>query len=174
MMHYSLASASPVRVHASCVLAGRGAVLLRGGPGCGKSGLALELLAHDGPNRTVRLVADDAVDLLAANGRLVALAPAPTIGLLEVRGVGLIGVSCEPRAVVLMVADLVAPEDAARLPEAEDARVDLCGVALPRFALPVGRSGHARRILAALDCLASGSSLPVLPDQALPSQHFRA
>ncbi len=77
-------------VHASAVLVGARAVLIRGPSGSGKSRLALELIeaGRAGALRLVRLVSDDRVHLQAAGGRLLAR-PAETLaGLIEVRGAG--------------------------------------------------------------------------------------
>ena len=57
--------------------------LLRGPSGCGKSDLALRLI-----DRGARLVADDRVVLTVEDGAVVAAAPPPLAGLLEVRGLG--------------------------------------------------------------------------------------
>lgn len=154
---------SVARVHASCVLVGRRAVLVRGVSGSGKSSLVLALLSHDGPRRPVRLVADDAVDLVAAGRRVVAIAPEPTAGLIEARGVGLIPVATERRALIGLVVDLEPASSLERLPEPAEARVELVGVSLPRLVLPVHAWDNPGRILAALDSLAGDEVFPVLP-----------
>jgi serine kinase of HPr protein (carbohydrate metabolism regulator) len=106
-------------VHASAVLTGARAVLIRGPAGSGKSGLAMALIAgaQTGLLRFARLVADDRVLLEAHHGRLLARPPAALAGLIEVRGVGIRRVEYEPAAVVGLVVDLAA-EDAERLPSA--------------------------------------------------------
>src|SRR5262249_21615157 len=74
-------------VHASAVLVGARAVLIRGLSGAGKSRLALALLtaADSGVLRFARLVGDDRLHLHAAHGRLL-VQPADTLaGLIEVR-----------------------------------------------------------------------------------------
>lgn len=152
------------RVQASCVLAGRHAVLIRGASGSGKSSLALALLSRDGPRRPVRLVADDAVDLVATSGRPVAIAPEPITGLLEVRGVGVISVSAERRAVVGLVVDLQPTSPPERLPETADARTKLAGTMVPRLALMAHAWDNAERVLAALAALAADATFPVLPE----------
>ena len=58
------------RIHGTCVLLSGLGVLLRGPSGSGKSDLALRLI--DGG---ARLVADDQVELIPAEGRLLARAP---------------------------------------------------------------------------------------------------
>jgi serine kinase of HPr protein (carbohydrate metabolism regulator) len=122
-------------VHASCVLVGNRAVLIRGPAGAGKSGLALALLGAAGTRVPfARLVADDRVRLVAANGRLLASAPESIAGLLEVRGLGIRRVPYEPEAVVGLVVDLAAP-DVDRVPSGKALSSAILGVTLPR--LPV-------------------------------------
>ena len=60
-------------VHASSVLAGARAVLIRGGAGSGKSKLALALIdaAQTGMLAFARLVGDDRVHLEPRHGRLL-------------------------------------------------------------------------------------------------------
>jgi HPr kinase/phosphorylase len=123
-------------IHASAVLVGARAVLIRGPSGAGKSRLALDLIqaAHAGSLPFARLVADDRVLLEAAHGRLLAR-PAETLaGLLEVRGAGILRLAHEPCAVVGFVVDLAA-EDAERLPQARRREAEIHGILLPRLAL---------------------------------------
>jgi HPr kinase/phosphorylase len=125
-------------IHASAVLIGARAVLIRGPSGAGKSRLALELLEAGraaGRLPFVRLVGDDRVELIHAGGRLL-VRPAPALaGLLEVRGAGICRLDHEPCAVVGLVVDLAAA-DAERLPE--DPQITLETVKLPRLAVPPG------------------------------------
>jgi hypothetical protein len=127
-------------VHATAVLVGERAVLIRGDSGSGKSGLALALLqaAHDGRLSFARLVADDRTRLEAVNGRLLAR-PAPELaGLLEVRGAGIRQVPHEPVAAVFLVIDIV--DEPPRMPDAGDLIVAINGISLPRLA--VASSGY--------------------------------
>jgi serine kinase of HPr protein (carbohydrate metabolism regulator) len=103
-------------IHASAVLIGARAVLIRGPAGSGKSRLALALIdaAASRALRFARLVADDRVEIEAARGRLLARAPIPLAGLIEVRGLGIRRVAFEPVAVVGWIVDLAAPGDPAR------------------------------------------------------------
>ncbi len=126
-------------VHASAVLTGERAVLIRGPAGSGKSRLVLALLqaAQAGLLPFARLVADDRVLLEAADGRLLARPPAALAGLLEVRGLGIRRMPYEPVAVIGLVVDLAAP-DAERLPPPQSRRTELGGVMLPRLAVAGG------------------------------------
>jgi HPr kinase/phosphorylase len=126
----------PASVHASAVLVGPRAVLIRGPSGSGKSQLALELIetARTGLLPFARLVADDRVHLEAAHGRLLARPAEALAGLIEVRGVGLMRLGYEASAVVGLVVDLAAA-DARRLPEAAGRRTEIDGIELPRLAV---------------------------------------
>jgi serine kinase of HPr protein (carbohydrate metabolism regulator) len=124
-------------VHASAVLAGAHAVLIRGPAGSGKSRLALAIIeaAQTGLLPFARLVGDDRVHLEPCHGRLL-VRPAPALaGLIEVRGLGIRRMPNEPRAVVGLVVDLAA-QDAERLPAGGD--VMIAGIALPRLAVAPG------------------------------------
>jgi HPr kinase/phosphorylase len=126
-------------IHASAVLVGARAVLIRGPSGAGKSRLALDLIAagRAGQFPFARLIGDDRVELISAGGRLL-VRPAPALaGLLEVRGSGIFRLDHEPSAVVGLVVDLAAA-DAQRLPETR--LITLESVKLPRLAVPEGVS----------------------------------
>jgi HPr kinase/phosphorylase len=124
-------------VHASAVLIGARAVLIRGPSGAGKSRLAFALIerGRSGGAGFTRLVGDDRVHLQAAGGRLL-VRPADTLaGLIELRGVGILQRDHEASAVVGFVVDLAAA-DAERLPVPGETVVE--GVALPRLAVAAG------------------------------------
>lgn len=93
-------------VHASAVaIDGRG-VLLIGASGRGKSSLALELIALG-----AALVADDQVVLTRRQDAIVLTAPAPTRGLIEARGIGLLtSAVAEDPVTLALCADLDTPE----------------------------------------------------------------
>ncbi|MFY9895330.1 MAG: serine kinase [Xanthobacteraceae bacterium] len=129
-------AAGSTTIHASAVLVGTRAVLIRGPSASGKSRLALELIeaGRIGTVLFARLVADDRVHLEAAGGRLLARPAAALAGLIEVRGVGLLRVAHEPSAVVGFVIDLAAA-DAVRLPEPDKRTADMDGILIPRLAV---------------------------------------
>jgi HPr kinase/phosphorylase len=127
---------STMTTHASAVLVGSRAVLIRGPSGAGKSRLALGLIeaAQGGALRFARLIADDRAHLQATGGRLVVRPAEPLAGLIEVRGIGLLRLAHEPSAVVGLVVDLAAA-DAERLPAPESRRTEIFGISLPRLAV---------------------------------------
>jgi serine kinase of HPr protein (carbohydrate metabolism regulator) len=126
-------------VHASAVLAGVRALLIRGPSGSGKSRLVLNVLQAAAGGRLLfaRLVADDRAHVEAVHGRLVARPPAPLAGYLEVRGLGILRLPYEPIAVISLVVDLdvAAPP---RLPDATAAETDVAGVTIRRLAVAPG------------------------------------
>jgi HPr kinase/phosphorylase len=126
-------------IHASAVLIGAKAVLIRGPSGAGKSSLAFDLIqaAAQGALPFARLVADDRALLEAYASRLL-VRPAPALaGLIEIRGLGIRTVPHEELAVVGLVVDLAA-SDAARLPPQQAESVEISGVRLPRLAVSGG------------------------------------
>jgi HPr kinase/phosphorylase len=136
-------------IHASAVLVGAGAILIRGAAGAGKSRLALELIqaATTGRLAFSRLIADDRVHVAAAHGRLIARAPANLAGLMEIRGIGIRRLPYEPMAVVRLVVDLAAATE--RMPQAAAMEAEIEGVRLPRLAVAPGADAFSL-VLAAL------------------------
>ena len=130
---------APPTVHASAVLVGARAVLIRGPSGAGKSQLVLALLraAAAGQLAFARLVSDDRSHLEAHHGRLLVRPPAELAGLIEVRGLGIRPLPHEPVAQVALVVDLAAP-DGERLPAAASRQTFIAGVAVSRLAVAVG------------------------------------
>jgi HPr kinase/phosphorylase len=126
-------------VHASAVLAGARAVLIRGPSGAGKSRLTLELIqaASAGQLRFARLVGDDRVHLESAGRRLLVRPADKLAGLIEVRGAGILQLPYEPCAVVGLVVDLDAA-DAERLPKKKHVKIE--GLSLPRLAVARGEA----------------------------------
>jgi HPr kinase/phosphorylase len=126
-------------VHASAVLVGARAVLIRGPSGAGKSRLALRLIeaGRDGRMRFNRLVGDDRVYLESAGGRLLVRPADELAGLIELRGSGILRRDYEPCAVVDLVVDLAAA-DAERLPEKR--QIEIEGIKLPYLAVAPGSS----------------------------------
>jgi HPr kinase/phosphorylase len=126
-------------VHASAVLVGARAVLIRGPSACGKSRLAFDLIeaGRSGALVFARLVADDRAHLEAVGGRLLVRPAAALAGLIEIRGAGLLRIAHEPCAVVGLVVDLAAA-DAERLPDNARRKTKIDGIVLPRLAVASG------------------------------------
>ena len=124
-------------IHASAVLIGSKAALIRGPAGSGKSQLAWQLLQSALP--FTRLVADDRAHVEACGGRLL-VRPAPSLaGLIEIRSLGIRRLPYEPVAAVGLVVDLAAT-DAERLPGREAGQTALEGVTLARLAVAADQS----------------------------------
>lgn len=137
--------------HATAVLWGARAILLRGASGSGKSRLALELLAEARRLGVfAALIGDDRLRLEAASGRLLARAVRELDGLIEARGLGIVTIPHESAGVVGLVVDLVreCPE---RLPDRDggDLVATIAGVRLPRLPLWTEDASPVVRILAA-------------------------
>jgi hypothetical protein len=131
-------------MHASAVLVGARAILIRGPSGSGKSRLALALLqaAERGALRFARLVADDRAHVEAVHGRLL-VRPAPSLaGMLEVRGLGIRQFPYEPVAAVGLVVDL-GPPGPERLPDPANRQAEIAGIGLPRLAVADDADGLA-------------------------------
>lgn len=111
-------------IHATVVAldAARG-VLITGPSGTGKSTLALRLMGLG-----AHLVADDRVDLWAADDELWARAPETLAGRIEVRGVGILSATPLASARIALVVDL-ARDETERLPPLRQETV--MGVSLP-------------------------------------------
>ena len=135
-------------MHATVALACASGILIRGASGAGKSTLAAALIHQGG-----RLVADDTIHLSALGGRVVATRMGAYAESLEIHGRGIVLPPSERSAVIRLVVDLVAPDAAERMPQADGLVVQILGVSLPRQPIPE-RSGNAWGLLeAALDSL---------------------
>lgn len=117
-------------------LRGRGLLIL-GPSGAGKSRLALDLIALG-----AGLVADDAVELLRRGDQVSLRAPAPTRGMIEARGIGLLACPAVGEVPLALVVDLGTPEPA-RLPPVR--HMTVMGVTQPLLWTPKG--GHAASAL---------------------------
>ena len=130
------------QLHATSVEIEGTGVLIRGAPGSGKSDLALRLI--DGG---ARLVADDRVDVVAENGRLILSAPPAIAGLMEVRGLGILRLEAVAAVPLGLIVELVAPGEIERLAQATTRR--LLGADVPCLELaPFEASAPAKLRLA--------------------------
>jgi hypothetical protein len=123
-----------VSVHASAVLVGDHAVLIRGPSGSGKSRLAFDLIlaGRAGQIPATVLVGDDRVYLEVAQGQLVVRPARELAGLIEIRGLGIRRCDVAEQAVVGLVVDLSAT-DAERMPASGALFASINGVIVPRI-----------------------------------------
>jgi HPr kinase/phosphorylase len=151
-------------VHASAVLVGERAVLIRGPSGAGKSRLAFDLIlaGRAGQFPAAILVGDDRVHLDTVAGQLWVRPAQELAGLIEIRGLGIRHCDFVGEAVVGLIVDLAA-SDAERLPPPEALSTRLNGVLLPR--IPVGTGCDPLPLIAAaLTTTASSGSVQPLDD----------
>jgi serine kinase of HPr protein (carbohydrate metabolism regulator) len=154
------AASETATIHASAVLVGAKAVLIRGPSGSGKSRLAWDLLqaAAQGALPFALLVADDRAQVEAyvdAHAGRLLVRPAPALaGMIEIHGLGIRRLAFEPVAAVALVVDLCA-EDAARLPGLNAGNTTINGVILPRLGVAAGMQALPL-VLAALRTIPAG------------------
>ena len=117
-------------------------MLLRGQSGAGKSDLALRLI-----DAGASLVTDDQSVLSRRDETIIVRAPGRISGLMEVRGIGIMRIESLAEAPVVLIADLVPPEQIDRLPERR--RETVLGLSLPLIAVaPFEASAPAKLRLA--------------------------
>lgn len=137
---------APLQLHATTVLLGDRGIVIAGDSGTGKSTLALALIRRCGlAGRFAVLVCDDRTDIEALKGRLLASAPAPIAGLIEVHGLGPAVIAHERRAVVDLFVRLVEPGLAPRYQEGESEA--LAGCSVPALTLPLRQAGTACSVI---------------------------
>jgi serine kinase of HPr protein (carbohydrate metabolism regulator) len=131
-----------VLLHATAVAIDGRAILLRGASGSGKSDLALRLI-----DAGARLVADDQCELCREGDSIVVRAPATIVGLIEVRGIGIMRLDALAEAPVALIVDLVPSEKIERLPARHSETI--LGLTLPLIGLnPFDVSAAAKLRLA--------------------------
>ena len=150
-----------VSLHATALIVGEAALLIRGASGTGKTTLALQLIdTAQRRGQFARLIGDDRVSLRRAGGRLI-VAPHPAIaGMVEKRWQGVEAEPHEPKAVVGAVIDLVdvGRDPLPRLPQQAERLAILAKLSVPRLALPV-RLGFAAQTMRILDFAAAHSAV---------------
>jgi HPr kinase/phosphorylase len=121
-------------IHASAVLVGDRAVLIRGPSGSGKSRLAFDLIlaGRAGQIPAAVLVGDDRVYLQVIQERLVVRPARELAGLIEIRGLGIRRIDFAEQADVGLVVDLTAT-DGARMPAPDALFASVDGVLIPRI-----------------------------------------
>lgn len=142
LMYYLDEKLAPeIRVHGVLVDVYGIGILITGESGIGKSETALELI-----KRGHRLVADDAVDIKEIDGSLKGACPYITMGMLEVRGMGIIDVpslyglsSISSDKNIDMVIDLkqwTSDDDFERL-GLDNEKTDILGVDIKKITIPI-------------------------------------
>lgn len=128
-------------IHASAVLVGDRAVLIRGPSGSGKSRLAFDLIlaGRAGQLPAVTLIGDDRVRLTDRSGRLIVRGVPELAGMIEIRGLGIRTIGCVAEAAVGLVVDLDAA-DAERLPPPEALKTLVSRLEIARIPVAPGYS----------------------------------
>jgi serine kinase of HPr protein (carbohydrate metabolism regulator) len=132
---------------ASAVSWPEGGVLLRGASGSGKSDLALHLIRRHG----ARLVADDRVQIDHVDEQLYLSCPKAIIGLIEVRGLGLLKLPHDVKAVLKLIVEIVPIEDMPRLPEPNYEMIE--GHSIPKLRLSAFDVSAGERIALAFQTI---------------------
>ena len=120
--------------------------LIEGPSGAGKSDLALRMLGQG-----FALVADDRVIAFTSAGRLYGRAPGPLLGLIEARGVGVVGRDTLPFARIVLRVQLAA-DVVERMPDAAQPE-PILGIALPTAALRPFEASAPAKLVALLELL---------------------
>lgn len=136
----------------------RGA-LLQGPAGAGKSDLALKAL-----DAGFRLVADDRVCVWASGGALYGRAPPPLVGLIEVRGHGVVRASPLAMAQIVLAARCAQGEAVERMPETE--MIEIGGIGVPELRLDPFEASAPAKLRRALQHLGHK------PQQAYQARSF--
>ena len=137
-------------IHATALVVGETGVLIVGPPGSGKSRLAEEFIQSAClVGRFAALVADDQVFLKASGGRIVAVAPEPIRGLMEMRGTGIVRTRHLERAVMHIAVSVEYTGKGERFPDPSTRREVLPGLHLPLVFLQPGRLLDPFALLAA-------------------------
>jgi HPr kinase/phosphorylase len=149
--------------HASAVLVGDRAVLIRGPSGSGKSRLAFDLIlaGRAGQIPEAVLIGDDRVHLQAIEGQLVVRPASELAGLIEIRGLGIRRCAFAEHAIVGLLVDLSA-QDAERLPTPEALQANIAGVTVPRIPVGAGFSPLPMAIAALTMAASSLSGQPAM------------
>jgi HPr kinase/phosphorylase len=142
-------TADAALVWGTCVALGRSAAILTGASGSGKSDLALRFVLSTPAELQPALIADDQVRVTRDRGRLIATAPEPIAGRIEVRGIGIVPLPTRDAAEVTLIVRLVALDAVPRMPPSPPPVQALCGIDVPVFQLtPFESSAHLKLRLA--------------------------
>lgn len=136
---------SSENLHASCVAIDGRAVLISGPSGSGKSDLALRLL-----DRGFILVSDDRTIVSKDGDLLIASAPEPIRGKLEIRGIGIVEMETKDNVPVAIVVELT--NNMARMPDDSRERLIL-GITVPLVSVDAMTASAPSKVVVALDRL---------------------
>ena len=128
-------------IHASAVLVGDRAVLIRGPSGSGKSQLAFALIlaGRAGQIPATTLIGDDRLILSINDGMVYAQGVPELAGMIEIYGLGIRKCAFARDGAIGLVVDLAA-SDAERLPPPKALKTTLSGLELPRIPVAGGQS----------------------------------
>lgn len=124
----------PVLVHATGLVAGTSGIILIGSSGAGKSSMAMDLIA--GARRAghfATLLSDDQVFLESVGDRVIATAPPPIKGLIELRGSGIGQMETIDSMVAHYAIAIVNTDVSTRIPEENQSWTPHEGIALPLY-----------------------------------------
>jgi HPr kinase/phosphorylase len=143
-------------LHGTCVSVNGEGVLILGGPGTGKSDLALRLIDEPGFGVSEslmrgKLISDDQVIITRHENRLVASAPANISGKLEIRGLDIVTLATRSSIHLSLVVKLQTYSAIDRHPD--HATFDILGLALPLVEIDGNSSSAPARLRAALHWL---------------------
>ena len=121
-----------------------------GASGSGKSRLALDFLQSAAvAGKFAALVADDQVFLEQLENRLMAIAPAPTRGLIEIRGPAIMKVASINRAMMHLVSSTASAGQCDRLPDLNQRQDLLPGLSMPLLHMVPGQMKNPIELLSA-------------------------
>lgn len=153
--------------HATSIVIGSQALLIRGASGTGKSTLA-RLLMDMAPQFGFvhsALVADDRVNLEVCAHKLIATAPEPIRGIMEWHGLGIVSVPAVNAATIAMIIEFIPVEDWQRMPVADASFDHIFGIALPVLRICNVDMRSVSLIFAAYTAILSGN-WPMMQDRA--------
>ena len=136
-----MTAAANASIHASAVLVGDQAVLIRGPSGSGKSRLAFDLIlaGRAGQIPSTALIGDDRVRLAVGDGRLTVRGVEELAGKIEIRGLGIRTTTAVMSGPIGLVVDLRAA-DAERLPPPWTLVTTILEVKVPRIPVEAGQA----------------------------------
>ena len=100
-----------MKVHGTSVSIDGEGVLFRGPSGSGKSDLALRVIYHGG-----QLVADDQVCMSRRKDQLFISSPPTIRDRIEVRGIGIVNITAQKEAPLVLVMDMFTNKTVSRMP----------------------------------------------------------